>query len=283
MIGAKPDVPDVSYPLSSEAKSLANLYSPQPAPPGYALGALKYLKDTYGATKVGSVYGEGAAATSYKQQEAALKSIGYQIVYQRQAGNTETNFTSDVIRMRSDGVNFLWLNDFNAAGVARVLTAAKQQNWKPKVVVAPTAYDASFFKLVGDPSAAEGVMLPMSIAMFLGEDAASNEAVATFDTWMKKVHPDFQKDLFSVYGWASAALFVEALKAAGSDPTPAKVLAALKNVHDFDAGGLLAKSDVGAKQPPACWLLATIKGGKFVRVTPAAGFACEPTGYYRAP
>jgi ABC-type branched-subunit amino acid transport system substrate-binding protein len=282
VIAAHPQVPDVSVPIGDHAKALANLYSPQPQPAGYALGPFVYFKQKYAATKVGSIYGEGAAATSFKQQSEAMKSVGYQIVYARQAGNTETNFTSDVIRMRSEGVNFLWLTDFNAAGIARVLTAAKQQNWKPKLVVTPTAYDASFFKLIGDPSAAEGLMMPLAFSMFLGEDKAQVPAVATFDTWMHKVHPGFQPDLFSLYGWTSAALFVDALKQAGSDPTPQAVLDALKNTHDFDADGLLAKADVGTKQPSGCWMLATIKSGKFVRVLPDKGFTCDPGGYYRA-
>jgi len=282
VVAQHPDVPDLSVPIGNKAKALANLYSPQPSPAGYALGPFIYLKDKYAATKVGSIYGEGAAATSFKQQAEAMKSVGYQIAYSRQAGNTETNFTSDVIRMRSEGVDFLWLTDFNAAGIARVLNAAKQQNWKPKVVVTPTAYDASFFKLIGDPSAAEGLMMPLSVAMFLGEDKAQNPAVAQFDTWMKKVHPDFQPDLFSLYGWTSAALFVDALKKAGSDPTPQQVLDAVKNTHDFDADGLLAKADVGAKQTSGCWMLATVKNGKFVRVMPDKGFTCEPGGYFQA-
>lgn len=282
VVAQHPDVPDFSVPIGNKAKALANLYSPQPSPAGYALGPFKYFKDKYNATKVGSIYGEGAAATSFKQQAAAMKSVGYQVVYSRQAGNTETNFTSDVIRMRSDGVNFLWLTDFNAAGIARVLNAAKQQNWKPKLVVTPTAYDASFFKLLGDPSAAEGLMMPLSVAMFLGEDKAQNPAVADFDSWMKKVHPDFQPDLFSLYGWTSAALFVDALKKVGSDPTPQKVLDAVKTIHDFDADGLLAKADVGAKETAGCWMLATIKAGKFMRVTPDKGFTCDPGGYYHA-
>ena len=104
-------------------------------------------------------------------------------------------------------------------------------------------------------------------------------AVATFSTWMTKANPGFTPDLFSVYGWEAAALFVQGLKNAGPNPTKASVLAALKGIHTFDADGLSAPFDPGNNSPSTCWLETTIDNGTWKRVNPPVkGFACSPDG-----
>jgi ABC-type branched-subunit amino acid transport system substrate-binding protein len=119
--------------------------------------------------------------------------------------------------------------------------------------------------------------------MFLGEDAKNVPEVKLFQKWMKKTHSDVTPDLFAMYSWASAALFVDALKAAGQNPTRASLLTALKNIHSFDDNGMVAPADVGNKKPPACWMLLKVNNGKFQRVLPKGkGYTCKPTGYYYA-
>ena len=78
-------------------------------------------------------------------------------------------------------------------------------------------------------------------------------------------------------------MFVDALKAAGQNPTRAGLIDALKNIHNFDGNGMVAPADVGNKKPPACWMLLKVDNGKFVRVLPKSkGYTCKPTGYYYA-
>jgi len=78
--------------------------------------------------------------------------------------------------------------------------------------------------------------------MFLGEDAACSTEVGLFDQWMKKTHPSEGLDLFGMFSWASAKLFVDALKAAGQNPTRAGVIAALKSIHTFADNGMVAQA-----------------------------------------
>jgi hypothetical protein len=56
---------------------------------------------------------------------------------------------------------------------------------------------------------------------------------------MHRTSPDANIDLFSIYGWSSAELFVQALRAAGPRATRAGLQAALRGIHKFDASGLL--------------------------------------------
>ena len=59
--------------------------------------------------------------------------------------------------------------------------------------------------------------------------------------------------------------------------TRATWLAAAKDIHSFDADGMLAKSDIPAKKATPCTSLFQVKGGKFVRVFPSkpASFDCN--------
>ena len=63
----------------------------------------------------------------------------------------------------------------------------------------------------------------------------------------------------------------DAMAANGNDPnsiTRANVLKAIKNIHDFDAGGMIPKVDIGNKTGSTCIVGMQVQNGKFVRVDP---------------
>jgi hypothetical protein len=106
--------------------------------------------------------------------------------------------------------------------------------------------------------------------------------VDTFLTWLDKVSPGANADLFTVYGWASAELFVQALKDAGPQATRAGLMASLQKIDKFDANGLLAPAGPASKTPPTCYVMAQIHSGKVERVdTPPATYRCDGTYAYR--
>ncbi len=283
VLRSHPDVPDVSYSLDPTTKELSNNYSPQPAPTGFQTGPFIYMKKQYprAVKAVGTLVGNVAySEASWVRQRAAMQSVGYHVNYVAYVSPLQTDFTSYILRMRDAGVQFLYLTDEDAASIARILNAAEQQNWHPQVISTPVAYDASFMSQVND-SAAQGLLIPQVFAMYLGQDRSTTPAVSTFLNWMHKTHPNFAPDLYALYGWSSAQLFVQALQAAGPNPTQSSVLSALSNIHNFSANGLLAPADPGSKKPPTCWMLAKINNGRFVRVLPSKkGFTCSPSGYY---
>jgi hypothetical protein len=76
---------------------------------------------------------------------------------------------------------------------------------------------------------------------------------------------------------------VEALQAAGAHPTRGALLAQLRTVTHFDAGGLLAPANPARKLPSSCTVLLHVSGGKFVRIQPSGtGFDCSGS-YFNAP
>ncbi len=285
VLAANPTVPDVHYQLSAEANDstkVPNSFSPQPQPPGFRTGPYQYYKATYpdAVTKVGILHVNNSP-TTYANQKAAMESVGFKIIYDREFAPTEVDFTADVVRMKDAGVQYLDLRNAALPQIAPILSAAYQQGWKPQVMMTNATYDKNLFGLLADPKAADGLIMDQQYAMFLGEDAATTPVVQTFLDYMKKVAPDQAVDLFAAYSWASADLFVQALTAAGQNPTRQDVLTALGNIHQFDGNGMVATADPGAHKPPECWMLVTIKDQKFERTLPQGkGFACDYTGYF---
>lgn len=269
--------PDVSYALSPEAKSLPSLYSPQPSPPGSQTGPFKYLITTHPKdTKVGALAtSTGSSAYSMRQQLAAMKSVGYKVLYTNALPLTQSNYTPDILRMRNAGVNVVNITDLTFPG--SFLSEAQLQGWHP-LVIDPTLYSYSELAVAGP--GANGAYMPLLEAMFLGQDRAHNPAVGTFLTWLGKTHPGFKADLFTFYGWISAELFADALKSAGKNPTQAGVLNALKANHSYTASGLVPSTDVGKKKPPVCYLIAQVQGSTWKRLYPHTDFSCKYAGYH---
>jgi ABC-type branched-subunit amino acid transport system substrate-binding protein len=277
---ANPDLVQVGYPLTNDFRVTPNVFTPRPSPAGFYTGPFIYLHQKFPtAVNAASLYsGTPAGEVNWKYQSAALAAAGIKSVYARGVQPTETDFTSDIIRMKQDNVQFILEDDVDVRTIARMLNEAQQQNYHPQVFDAAVGYDANLFKLA-NPGAAEGMWIDEPFSLFLGQDSASVPEVGLFLQWLKKTHPDSPIDLFAMYSWASAALYVQALKNAGPNLTRASFTTALKNIHSFDDNGMVATNDPGAGKPPTCWLLAQVKGNDFARVTPDKGFQCDPGGY----
>jgi ABC-type branched-subunit amino acid transport system substrate-binding protein len=277
-------IPNVAVSLTSEGMSQYN-YSPDPLIVGGSrLGPLTYYKKHFGDAykHVGTIYTNVSTAAQQSQAVlSAMKSLGYQITYQRVATPFDTNFLSDVIKMRAAGVQMVYIVGLAVNQVADLAQAMGQQNFVPKVFSTNgVAYDSSYIKLAG--SAANGTLTDQQSAMYLGEDAKSTPAVKTFDKWFHKVNPGKKIDTYALYGWTSAQLFVQALKAAGPNPTRTSLIAQLNKITSFNAGGLLANANPAQKVPEMCWIMVKVVNGKWVRTSPSpkTGFVCNPGGYH---
>jgi ABC-type branched-subunit amino acid transport system substrate-binding protein len=285
ILAQHPTVPNVSMSLSPTTIALQNTIMPQPTSDGWAEGPLLYFAHKYpqAIKHVGILVAQEAAAEyAATNLEAGMKHEGYKIVYSELYGPLDTNFTPEVLAMKSAGVQFVDLTETDATNAEDILAEMYQQGYHPQVIEsAGPLYVDDFTQKSGGPQVTDGVYLDQEDALYLGADAKSVPEVNTMLSWIQKIHPGFTTDLFTLYGWCSAMLFAEGLEHAGSDPDSASLLTSLKNIHSFDAGGLMAPDNPGSRQPPSCWLLARVVNGVYVRIAPSpkSSFICD-AGYF---
>jgi len=284
-IGMKPTidsehVPNISVAIGNDLGNDPNTYSPTPSTGNdYALGPYEWLKQHYpnDIQHVGILYAAATASTkqAFTVQSQALSHLGFNIVYARGFSQNETTFTSDVLAMKAKGVKIFMGVAFPDNYAATISREFSQQNFHP-LNWETAGYGSQFLPLAG--GTANGAFLPLGTALFLGQDSSAIPAVATFTKWMKQIDSKDSIALWGATSWSAAALFVQALKDAGKNPTRASLVAALNKITSFNAGGLIAASNPAKNIPANCWLLAQVKNNQIVRVSPSpkSGFICSP-------
>lgn len=110
------------------------------------------------------------------------------------------------------------------------------------------------------------------------EEKGANKMLATF---LKFTDKD-KVDGFAIQAFASGLLFQQAVEQAVeaggvNNVTRAAVFEQLANINDFDAGGMIGVTDVGAHETTSCYVLLQVQNGKFKRVWPkkAGTFDCK--------
>ncbi len=276
-------VPVITQVLSPSLYTDPNLYAAIPlVTGGEDTGPFKWLKSKYPQDiKAVGVIGSNSAATAVTAEHTfhnVTNSLGYKWVYDRDASFTETSFLPDMIKMKNAGVKLLFEPTQQGAYISTMAQEDKQEGLNALLFTGANSYEAGF-----DPgSAGNGTLVSTDTALYMGQDAKVVPAVATFDKWAKKVDPQTQLDLYTLYGWISAELFVQALKAAGADPTRAGLEAQLDKITSYDAGGLISNQNPAQKIPGQCWIVAQYDNGTWKRIPPdpKAGFVCSPGGFY---
>src|SRR5439155_15037526 len=128
-----------------------------------------------------------ASVNAWHYQRQTLESVGYKVIYENDFPPAQTNFTADVVRMKSQGVQFAIGTSINAPDWAIFISESAQQNFKPEVFAAGSAmYAAGWIDQAGGPSTTDGHWFFTTTAMFLGEDASTVPEVGLYLNWMKK-------------------------------------------------------------------------------------------------
>jgi Periplasmic binding protein len=180
-------------------------------------------------------------------------------------------------------VRILFVEQMPQNYAAALVRALNQQDFHPVLVLGTSTYSEALVSNSGGSSAIDGAYLIQAASLYLGEDANSIPAVTTFLTWVQKVSPGFDPDYYTLCGWLSGELFTQALRAAGTHPTRGSVLRELRAITSFSGGNLVGTGDPASKGPTACYIIARIENGRFVRVDdpplngPAHGYRCDDT------
>jgi branched-chain amino acid transport system substrate-binding protein len=284
VVEQNPQVPDVSTTLDPHLTSLPNAYSANPIEQGWPTGPLDFYKKKYPTETLHT----GVLASTYPSAQAiwgkekvVAQHAGYKIVYYDTVPTTQQSFDQNVVSMQHAGVQLVFIDQLPENYVGGFFQALNQQNFHPKVIIGTAAYSQALVPAAGGPGVVDGTNLEMPNALFLGEDASGIPAVGTFLKWVQKVSPGFKADYYTLAGWANTQLFVQALSAAGKNPTQGSVQEQLRKVTSFDASHLLAPTNPADGRTATCYLIATVEHGHFVRSDdppvsgPTHGYRCD--------
>lgn len=288
-VASHPGFPEVTVSLNPATQVLPNNFSPLPASDGWPTGPLLYFKQkypnriTHTATIIANL---PSTELAWSNEKRAMEHLGYSVLYDPALPATTTDFTQQVITMKNDGIQLLFLEQEPQNYASAIFHDLTQQNFHPIVVLGSPSYSNQLVANAGGAQATQGAYLEQTAALYLGGDAAQIPAVSTLAAWVHHVSPGFSPDFFTLEGWLSAELFVQALRHAGSDPSRGSLLQALHKITSFSSQGLAPVSDPAGKVPVTCYLLGQISGGTFQRLDdppvsgPTQGYRCDGT-YYR--
>ncbi len=269
-------IADISLASTAPRMAATNNFSPNPIDPtpkaGNGLaGILAYFKSTDQISKPAILYQDVATgknqADSYKND---FERAGIPVVATYPVAVTATNYNTQANDMKQKGIDFvITVAEVNA--MANLAKSFQSVGYFPKVpFYGAQVYGQKFLQLAG--KAAEGTRVGLIFA--IPEDAANNPAMSELATWYARTSPGADLDFFALNAWLAADMFVEALRAAGSDPTQAKIIAHMKTVTDYMGDGLVGGINPSQKKSARCFNVIEVKGGKWVKTFPAKGFQC---------
>jgi ABC-type branched-subunit amino acid transport system substrate-binding protein len=250
---ASAKMPDIAYPLDVGLANLPTAYSPFPnGDSDVPTTIFKVLKKKFPTQikHLGILWANATPSTALAERafERGAKAEGFKIVYDSSFLPSQTTFLANVLTMKAQGVQMFFSQQLPDSYAATVAKEMQQQNFNP-INVESDAYTANLVKNGG--SAVNGMYLAMGFVLYLGTDG-NLPAVKLFNKWMLEADPTANFELEALFGWASAQLFVDALRNAGSPPTRAGLEAALNKITSFDAGGLLSTGNPSQNIPAPC-------------------------------
>jgi ABC-type branched-subunit amino acid transport system substrate-binding protein len=177
---------------------------------------------------------------------------------------TQSQYTPIIQSIKSHKATWVMNGlDYSGTMAMRKEAAAQGVNSVKVWACSLQCYTTTFLSEGG--SAVEGQYSWMQFLPF--EDKGSNDALDTF------LQYDTKPDSFGLQAFSAGMLFQQVVEAivAKSGPnaiTRQAILAQIRTVHDFDAGGLLVKTDIAGHNPSPCILIMHVKNHAWVRVDP---------------
>jgi Periplasmic binding protein len=193
----------------------------------------------------------------------------------------QSAYTPIIQAMKSDNSNY-GLSLQAVTGVVLERKEAQLQGLTdPKIIWQCTLacyFDKSF---VGASDAVDREYMTLGFLPFA--ETSANKMNANFVKYVGKS----KLSGFASWGFTSGLLFEQAAKAViqkdgANGLTRANLLAELKNIHAFNADGMVATTDIANKTPSNCFMIEQYKSGKFVRVYPTkqGTFDCKASNIY---
>lgn len=271
VIGAQ-QLPVVNVPSGDAVQQLPTAFDVNPPypDPDAVIGKYRYLRD-HGASKVAMAYlAVDQSRAEARLQRRLMEAAGLRVVDVQELPVSTLSYDSAARSVANSGADyFFFIGDVNSNG--SMARAMADTGYELRFAEYFTfVYGTKFVELAG--SAAEGVV--SWLRTLPNEDAGSNAEMAAFVEWMDRIAPGEAKDVFAADSWASAKAFVDALVALPGPITRDALVAQLRSVDTFDAGGMLGPIRLGAEQTNGCFVAVQVRSGRWERLTPDRGFLC---------
>jgi branched-chain amino acid transport system substrate-binding protein len=278
------DVPVVGGALDAsewgETSSYPNMFSPQggvnPHYPAYT-AKVTFLKSR-GCTNIAFFGPAGAPTAHYDAVNTGIvaRHLGIKADYlDSSVAYTQTDFTAEVLQMKSDGINCILAAD----PVFDILQDASNAGLKLKAVLTNSGYQPSTLDNPTVNKVDQGMYVwQMFEPAHVLNTPATKALVAGLKEYAHSNSPYLTQlpDYILEQGWMSADLLIQGLKAAGPNPTRSGVIHALANMTAYTAGGLepqpinfkVDRSQGEASMGPGdCAFFLQLKGKAFVPVS----------------
>ena len=232
-------------------------------------GAYVFTNDTKSAYTVGFA------------TRGALRDIGIKSDrdFLRSQRATQSEFSEVIQTMKNDSSNYAQCTGAFGCTLNLRKEAALQGLTGVKVWdCGVSCYDRQFLAAGG--SDIEGEYVDMAVLPFYSKaEAKANPMLANY---LKYTGADNAAS-YGAYAWAAGIAFRDAVNAivkkdGVNGVTRKSLFAALNQIHDFNAGGLIGTVDLAGRKPTACHVTVQVKNGTFVRVNPTkpGTFDCSP-------
>lgn len=235
-----------------------------------------------GVTKVGGLgYAQSAASTNaVKSWTEGAKAVGLEVSYLNTSlplGTTDVG--SIALQIKDSGVDGLVMPLVTSTGFA-ILAALKQLGVHLKSTVLTAGYGGDLLTSPPAVQAAQGIEFVAYAAPVELNTPATQTMRKALEAYAG-VTTDPTNAQY--WGWIAADAFIRGLKAAGPNATPASFTTALRQVHDYAAGGLFTEARVDFSQigvlgpgmgPGNCLYILRVTGQAFEPIpgaTPACG------------
>jgi len=272
-------IPDDAAEISThELGNVPNVFGASPGNAHYwPTGPAVWLKSQFpnAVTHAAMIYLNAPATQEQAQAEMqAYQSVGFNYIYSVQVSPTEPNYAPYVAKMQSAGVQYVTeYSDDNSA--ARLVQAMAQANFQPQVVDWFSEEYTQHF-LSESQGDANGNLVLMATTPY--EDSSSNPGMQLFLSWLNRVAPGTQHDIFGEFAWSAGLAFLQAAKAVGAHLTRAALISQLQQIGSWNGGGVQPPDQsFGQKIPSPCFSYFKISGNGFTRVYPSAAGSIDCT------
>jgi ABC-type branched-subunit amino acid transport system substrate-binding protein len=264
-------VPVVAAASTEQFQKVSTVFdiNPPPADPRGVIAKYRYLREQGVTSAAIMTLSNGAAVSQLDQEQRLMEAAGIRIALRQILPLTTLSFDSAARAVANSGADYLFFLgavDHDASMAKSMKGTGHELRFEEYL----TGYGGKMLELAG--SAAEGTS--SWIGSLPVEDGGKVPEHAAYLKWMGQTAPGIEPDILAAQAWTSTKAFVDAVGALPGPITREALLAQIRTMTSYDAGGLLGRIDLANERNLGCLVGMRVEGGRWKRIAPAQGFLC---------